>query len=164
MTTPTISIDFFLEKLAGDLGKSFPEEQFLEEELDGVMQAVVNIIRLSTLKKAKEDAEGGLIRRPAERLETIDHFSTKWVPREDLLFCIENTSGLPDYISEQALKVIETTTDNLTAANSKIVIEHIGALQSTGEGGYVIELAKELLIKPSELKRMIASRTATANS
>ena len=169
MSATKVPIHFYTQHLNAIFTREFPDDQFLYEELDGVMQAIVNAISLSCLEKAVEEADGDLITKPTEVLETTDHFCTRWIPREDLVFCIENTSGLGEEHAARALRIVEEATDTLTAGDGKIVVEHLGTIAAMDAGQYSIELAKELLIEPlirkaANLEQPMATRTAGANS
>lgn len=163
MSFTNISTELYIEKLSAELSRLYPDEQFLYEELDGIVQGLVNSVSWSALKCAQEQAEDGLIARPVEAMNTIDHFCTAWMPREEIIYRIENTSGLSDDIAAQALKIIERLTDNLVEENNQIFIEHVGSINSTQPGIYSIELASEILIKPDSAKTTQVLRSAGAS-
>jgi len=152
MSIPNVSADLYIEKLGAELKKLYPDEQFLYEELDGIMQGIIGSLSWSALRCAQDQAQGEHIVRPVETLETIDHFCTTWMPREEILYRIENISGLPEEVVDRALKIVEGFTDHLVDENDQIFIEHIGSIYSPQTGLYNIELAAEMLIKPGSAK------------
>ena len=139
----TIDLIFSIDK---ELKKSFPETQILAEEIEGVVQGLVNTVKWSVLRSAIEQAHGGLLGSGVGIVETSDSFSSSWMNREEILNRIENTSGLPEEISSEALKIIESIVAAVVAQGSVLEIEHIGQIRARKGGGYSIDLAKELQI------------------
>jgi len=88
--------------LNDELGKSFPGEVFLREELEGVYQALINCVWRSARKLHKQ--------QPGDRLKSLDvskNFSTVQMKYSEIVNQVQNTSGLGSRMSSRALKVLE---------------------------------------------------------
>lgn len=146
----TYEIKYFLTQLNDELSKKFPDEQFLYEELDGIMQGLINSVRWSALRFAQTRVEDGYLFK-VESVETADHFCSEWMGREEIVDRIENTSGLPTDIASYALSLIEITIDNVVfheKTPEALEIENLGTIQPGRNKEYIIDLGRELRVSP----------------
>ena len=133
-----------LQTLNKGLISEYSEEQFLPEELEAVMQAIINSIRWSAIRYAEAQVlEGNPFE--VETLLTVDHFCTEWMERDEIVCRIEHTSGLTYDQSVYALRYVEFLVDTYINGIDP-EIEHLGLIRDAENGRYVIELAGDLKI------------------
>lgn len=137
-----------LQPLNNEISRNFSDEQFLPEEMDAVMQAIINSVRWSAIRCAEEKVLNG---NPfeVEALQTTDHFCTEWMDKDEIVCRIEHTSGLTYEQSAVALQYVEYLVDTFIAGIDS-EIEHIGLIRDADNGRYLIELAGELKISGGE--------------
>jgi|GEM_PF-3160449 hypothetical protein len=164
MGAKVISVQLYIDTLMSNLHERYPNEQFLLEEIDAIIQALMNSISWSALRTAQAEAQNGIIVRPVEMLETVDHFCTNVMSREEIVSRISDTSGLSDEISVQALEIIESITDSMLGDAGQIFIEHIGTIFRHESGAYSIALAADVVIQPDSGKGVEIPRSASASA
>ena len=126
----------------------FPEEDFLQEELYGVIRGVITSLRWAALEEAQDYCEEGKLTKPVDTIRTTEHFTHRSIGRQEIIDRIANTSGLDEEMSSQALTTIENAIDGALEHDSIVEVELVGRIQSTPTHEYFIELDKNLQIKP----------------
>lgn len=126
-----------------ELGKRFADEQYLREELEGVLQGLVNSIRWSVL--ADFEISGVLT---VDTLEVFKNFSSRWMKQEEVVSRLGATSGLTKEVASYALEAIQHKIEEILNHQPNVEIEHIGKVSLLGPERYIIELAEELKVHP----------------
>lgn len=139
--------------LFNHLSEKYPDEQFLNEELNGILQGLINSLRWTALRYAKQQlSEGNAFE--AKILETNNIFASDLMENEEILFRLENTSGLSQEIANEALSYISFIVDRTVSEEKQIIIENIGSIESNGDKRYCITLGSDLAISPAVGKAM----------
>lgn len=148
------TINDLTARIRDALQSVFTEEQFLNGELEGVVYGLVNSIRWTALRAAREQAinesqmvEGAegkvILNNPIETLETVNRFSSKWMDRDEIVQRIENTSGLTTEMAEIGLRMIENVVDQVIVIDrSEINIIPLGRLRATESPAQTIRMGE----------------------
>lgn len=135
------STDDLIARIRDALQYNFPDDQFLDGELEGVIHGLINSVRWTVIRAAREQTNNSQMRESAEgkvtlnedigTLETINRFSSRWMDREEIVYRIENTSGLSTEMAEVGLKMIENVVDEVVVKErSEINIITLGRFRA----------------------------------
>lgn len=134
------------------LEREFPGEEFLEVELYAVFQALFGSLRWAALRNCKEISGSQGVTEDFAVLETTDHFSSKWLERQEIVDRIVHTSGLSQELSDAALRALESIIDNrLREFREPVDLEDIGRIEAHDLHAYRIEFAERLIVRRDDL-------------
>lgn len=147
--------------ISRELELRYPDEQFLPDELEGVIQGLVNSVRWSVLRMAREQLQSGASDFTIESIVTSDLFSSRLMRRDEIVGRIENTSGLTEEMSEHSLRIVESVVRAVTDEGGIIEFEHIGLIRASQSGGYIIELDKEMTLRSGSKAGAVVGASAS---
>lgn len=145
-----LSIRECKNRLYTELSLKFKNEQFNEPEIEEVMQALINCIRWTGLRRAilqVENEDFSIV----DEIQTDSNFCSDFMELEEIIERIENTSGLSKEMSEFSLEVITTTVSRFNSVSKiePVSIENFGTIRVEENNQYLISLAEELRVAPS---------------
>jgi len=145
--------------LSTGLSARFPDVQFLPQELDDVVLAVINAVGMTALETAVANTTDQIAAgsRPedfssTEVIETVERFATEQFPRESIVELIADMSGFEEQTAEAALAVFEEEIDELIlgvhAAATDVHIAGLGTITAGADNTYRIILDESLSVPP----------------
>jgi hypothetical protein len=137
----TLSRDALVQSLRAALASKF-QDDYLDIELDAVIQALVNSVGWAAIRYANSIGRS----EPVRTLVTTDGLAVeRSMPRRVIVKKVGHTSGLDLEQSAAAIKCIESSIDTILEYEPSVAVEHIGVLRRSGSG-YLIELDKGLQV------------------
>lgn len=106
MSIDSVLLSNLLPPLFDAAVEALTRKKLLASERQGVLVALVNSIGTAVDRRARE---GKKERIP--EIETADRFSDEWISRSEIVYGIEDSSGLDQSLSELALTLIEASVE-----------------------------------------------------
>ena len=147
--------------LASQLADVYPDDQFLPDELNESLLAIIDSVGLAALNlavartweqmgesKAPEDFESTV------QIETSNGFETEYVPKGRIVSSISDASGFDEEVSATLLSALENIVNAYLFGGEhenrqEVELEGIGVISPGDlEGSYRIALDKSLHVSP----------------
>jgi hypothetical protein len=148
-------------RIASGLAADYPGEQFLPNELNDALLAVINSVGLAALNIAvantQTQIDAGTTPEKLEstqELETVERFATEHIPRHHIVSLIDDMSGVGETVANEVLSLVEREVDEAVFGlrglpPSPVDFEGLGIISAgAGELSYHITLTEALHIPP----------------
>jgi hypothetical protein len=142
-----VKTEEIVETIAVALDAVEPDEVFAEPVLYLTLHGLFNGQQWAVTKNVRQLIDEGRFEGSFTVFETSDHFSSQWMTREELVYCISDTSGLSEPYADIVLKTIEGIVDHYLERFSPVVIEFLGSIERLGPGGFRIELVMPIMTR-----------------
>jgi hypothetical protein len=126
---------------------AFPGAQFLDVEIESIVQAVVTSIGWAVQRSVEQEDDTRL--RSVVAFSTSDGFGSEWMPRNEIVERICLMAGITRPQAEQALAGMEQSLSAALDRSGRARVAHLGMVRRSGDG-YAIQLDEELQLHPFE--------------
>lgn len=126
---------------------AFPGEQFLDVEIESVVQAVVTSIGWAVQRSVEQDGDTHLLAVTA--FSTSQGLGSEWMPRNEIVERICLMAGITRPQAEQALAGMEQSLSAALDRSGSARVAHLGTVGRSGDG-YAIQLDEALQLHPFE--------------
>jgi hypothetical protein len=131
-----IQLSDLLPLIYDTLVKQCTHKELLPLERESILQAIINSVRWSVVRRGRADEEGeSSLSQSVLELNTADRFSNAWMSRTEIIERIRHSSGLDESLSHLALTLMEARLDLALTAN-EVSIEGIGEIVIYEESKY----------------------------